>query len=121
MLLKEPLVGGQLVTGAQRDAQPLRRTSRSCKHPSLQTFTTISRTNSKTTPMLHERTSEDGKAAARRRLSISSGSADWAARRTRVPTCRIRLWCSGGGGPPSGEVLQEEAIFRSLSEPPPLE
>lgn len=40
---------------------------------------------------------------------------------TRIPTCRMRFWCSGGGGPPSGEVLLEEAIFKSHSEPPPLE
>lgn len=39
----------------------------------------------------------------------------------QTPTCRIRFWCSGGGGPPSGDVLLEEAIFKSESEPPPLE
>lgn len=38
-----------------------------------------------------------------------------------TPTCRIRFWCSGGGGPPSGDVLLEEAIFKSQSEPPLLE
>lgn len=38
----------------------------------------------------------------------------------QTPTCRIRFWCSGGG-PPSGDVLLEEAIFMSRSEPPPLE
>lgn len=70
--------------------------------------------------------SEDGKATEDYAfdgslISICSGSADRAAQCIRIPTCRIRLWCSGGGGPPSGEVLQEEAIFKSLSEPPPLE
>ncbi|KAI9519135.1 hypothetical protein NQZ68_031407 [Dissostichus eleginoides] len=39
----------------------------------------------------------------------------------QTPTCRIRFWCSGCGGPPSGDVLQEEAIFASRSELPPLE
>lgn len=54
-------------------------------------------------------------------------AADWAGRCREergcsggTPTCRIRFWCSGGGGPPSGVVLLEEAIFKSLSEPPPL-
>lgn len=38
-----------------------------------------------------------------------------------TPTCLMRVWCSGGGPPPSGDVLFEEAIFKSESEPPPLE
>ncbi|CAB1429659.1 unnamed protein product [Pleuronectes platessa] len=61
--------------------------------------------------------------------SISSGVQGWrnrAMRRRRLrthgtPTCRIRARCSGAGGPPSGDVLLEEAIFKSRSEPPPLD
>lgn len=61
--------------------------------------------------------------------SISSGLGCWlhgwlgqaTQRCGQTPTCRIRFWCIGGGGPLSGDVLSEEAIFKSQSEPPPLE
>ena len=33
----------------------------------------------------------------------------------------MRLCSGGGGGPPSGDALLEEAVFKSRSEPPPLE
>lgn len=36
-----------------------------------------------------------------------------------TPTCRMRFWCSGGGCPPSGDVLLEEARLESRSEPQP--
>lgn len=79
---------------------------------------------------LLERTSEDGNATARQRLwrlfkqhlqRVWPTRLTGPAGCTRIPTCRMRFWCSGGGGPPSGEVLLEEAIFKSHSEPPPLE
>lgn len=61
--------------------------------------------------------------------SISSGSVcslqcwlgHWMQRYGQTPTCRMRFWCISGGGPPSGDVLLDEAIFKSESEPPPLE
>lgn len=63
------------------------------------------------------------------RRSISSGSVcslqGWLGHLMQrcgpTPTCRIRFWCISGGGPPSGEVLLDEANFKSESEPPPLE
>lgn len=61
--------------------------------------------------------------------SISRGSVcslqgwlgHWMQRCGQTPTCRMRFWCISGGGPPSGDVLLDEAILKSESEPPPLE